>query len=568
MYPPKKNTAFTLYFTLFKNDGTIIANPGTITKKYSIDGAAVADITAAITEEDTTYGQCSVVLAAGEMNGDAVWVYIKDDTAGCVPFICTLYTAAQTLDEVYSRLGAPAGASMSADIAAIEAQTDDIGAAGAGLTAVPWNAAWDAEVQSEVADALAVYDPPTKAELDTAQGAVTLANGAHGGAAATLTLGGAGGLTGAVTGSLSGSVGSVTGAVGSVTGAVGSVAAGGIAAASFAANALTASALATDAVAEIADGVWDEAIAGHLGAGSTGNALNAAGSAGDPWATAIPGAYGAGTAGLLLGTTIPNAIDAIDNYVDTEVGALTTELAKVPKSDSTVTWNATALASIQQEATDALNAYDPPTNAELEARTLIAASYFDPAADTVAHVTLVDTTTTNTDMVAAAPAASAIADAVLDEAMAGHVAAGSLGKAVADVLADTGTDGVVVGAASVTAIQNGLATPTNITAGTITTVTNLTNAPTAGDLTATMKASVTAAVPTAVANADALLGRNIAGGSSVGRTVKQALRLLRNKVTSSGGTLTIYQEDDVTSDWTAALTEDAAANPIVTIDPA
>ena len=29
-----------------------------------------------------------------------------------------------------------------------------IGAAGAGLTAVPWNASWDAEVQSEVQDAL------------------------------------------------------------------------------------------------------------------------------------------------------------------------------------------------------------------------------------------------------------------------------------------------------------------------------------------------------------------------------------------------------------------------------
>jgi hypothetical protein len=54
---------------------------------------------------------------------------------------------------------------VSADIAAIEAQTDDIGVAGAGLTAIPWNSAWDAEVQSEVADALAVYDPPTHAEL-------------------------------------------------------------------------------------------------------------------------------------------------------------------------------------------------------------------------------------------------------------------------------------------------------------------------------------------------------------------------------------------------------------------
>lgn len=51
------------------------------------------------------------------------------------------------------------------------------------------------------------------------------------------------------------------------------------------------------------------------------------------------------------------------------------------------------------------------------------------------------------------------------------------------------------------ATATGFATPTNITAGTITTVTNLTNAPTNGDLTATMKASVTAAVPSAAANA-------------------------------------------------------------------
>lgn len=92
----------------------------------------------------------------------------------------------------YARLGAPAGASVSADVAAVKVdsaavkvQTDKfvftvanqvdsnvldwksatapamtgdafarIGAVGAGLTGVPWNAAWDAEVQSEVDDAL------------------------------------------------------------------------------------------------------------------------------------------------------------------------------------------------------------------------------------------------------------------------------------------------------------------------------------------------------------------------------------------------------------------------------
>lgn len=175
---------------------------------------------------------------------------------------------------------------------------------------------------------------------------------------------------------------------------------------SISANAITAASMHTDAGAEIADAVWDEALAGHAGAGTAGATLTAAGSAGDPWATLIPGAYGAGTAGLLLGTTIPAAIDAIDNYVDSEIGALTTELAKVPKSDSNVTWNATALGSIQSECTDALNAYDPPTNAEI-------------------------------------PTAAAISDAVWDEASTGHTDAGKAGAQlwtdIDAILTDTGT---------------------------------------------------------------------------------------------------------------------------------
>lgn len=65
-----------------------------------------------------------------------------------------------------------------------------------------------------------------------------------------------------------------------------------------------------------------------------------------------------------------------------------------------------ALASVCTEARlaelDAANLptdiADIPTVAEFEARTIVAASYFDPGADTVANVTLVDTTTTNTDV--------------------------------------------------------------------------------------------------------------------------------------------------------------------------
>lgn len=46
---------------------------------------------------------------------------------------------------------------------------------GTGFTAIPWNASWDAEVQSEVTDALNAYDPPTKAELDAADDAMLAA---------------------------------------------------------------------------------------------------------------------------------------------------------------------------------------------------------------------------------------------------------------------------------------------------------------------------------------------------------------------------------------------------------
>ena len=66
--------------------------------------------------------------------------------------------------------------------------------------------------------------------------------------------------------------------------------------------------------------------------------------------------------------------------------------------------------------------------------------------------------------------------------------------------------------------------------------------------------------------ADAILARNIAGGSSTGRTVTSALRRIRNRVAIAAGTMTVYQEDDTTSDHTAVVTT-AAGNPITQIDP-
>ena len=57
---------------------------------------------------------------------------------------------------------------IASDVAAVLVDTAVIGALGAGLSAIPWNPAWDAEVQSEVADGLAAYDPPTNTEMASA----------------------------------------------------------------------------------------------------------------------------------------------------------------------------------------------------------------------------------------------------------------------------------------------------------------------------------------------------------------------------------------------------------------
>jgi hypothetical protein len=70
-------------------------------------------------------------------------------------------------------------------------------------------------------------------------------------------------------------------------------------------------------------------------------------------------------------------------------------------------------------------------------------------------------------------------------------------------------------------------------------------------------------------SADAFLDRDMSAGTdSGGRTVRNALRLLRNKVSSSGGVMTVTKEDDSTSAWTATLTTDPAAEAITVIDPA
>lgn len=187
-------------------------------------------------------------------------------------------SAIETLvDGIETTLGTPAGASVSADVAAVKAETAsiltdtaEIGLAGAGLTALATQASVntiDDFLDTEVAAILAAVDTEVaaiKAKTDNLPAAP------------------------AATGDI-------------------------------------------PTAAAVADAVWDETLSGHLTAGSTGEALNAAGAAGDPWTTSLPGAYGAGSAGYIIGNNIDAAVSSrasqtsvntIDDFLDTEMAAV------------------------------------------------------------------------------------------------------------------------------------------------------------------------------------------------------------------------------------------------------
>jgi hypothetical protein len=151
-------------------------------------------------------------------------------------------------------------------------------------------------------------------------------------------------------------------AAGTITAA--SIATDAITAAKIAANALTSAKIATDAIGsaqlatsavnEIVDQVWNELIAEHIAAGSTGEALNeAASGAGvdwtvnerqqirdalgidgtkvpatdgqlqnipaSTWSVAIPGGYGAGSAGYILGTYLDMVLSNVPADTKDEV---------------------------------------------------------------------------------------------------------------------------------------------------------------------------------------------------------------------------------------------------------
>ena len=234
-------------------------------------------------------------------------------------------------------------------------------------------------------------------------------------------------ITGNVTGNLSGSVGSVTGAVGSVTGNVGgnvagsvgsvtgnvggnvtgsvgsvtaavtlpSIPAGWITAAGIATDAIDADALAADAIAEI-NATVDTALADYDG--PTKAELDA----------------------------------AVANVSVDEIQA--TALADLFNTDSGTTYASAVAGSVVKQIADNAGGSALTTDAIAEAMFTYAATATYATADANSVVKQIADNAGGSALTEAG-----IADAVLDELLAGHTTAGSLGKAIADVLEDTGT---------------------------------------------------------------------------------------------------------------------------------
>jgi hypothetical protein len=71
--------------------------------------------------------------------------------------------------------------------------------------------------------------------------------------------------------------------------------------------------------------------------------------------------------------------------------------------------------------------------------------------------------------------------------------------------------------------------------------------------------------------ADELLARDIGSGSSAGaineRTVRSALRGLRNKTTVINSEMTVYKEDDASTAWSATVSSSDSSKTITGVDP-
>lgn len=329
---------------------------------------------------------------------------------------------------------------------------------------------------------------------------------------------------------------------------------------------------------ENADQVWDESLSGHAVSGSTGEALSNAGAAGVPptaaavadavWDEARAGHVGAGSFGQGVASVQGNVTGSTTS-VSGAVGSVTGNVGgNVVGSVASVT----ADVGITQAAADKVWATTVRSLSTFG--TLVA----DVATAVWGAATRVLTAGTNivlakgtgvtgfNDLDAAGVrAAIGLASANLDTQLDALPTNAELATALG-----TADDAVLAQVALVKAKTDNLppdpADASDIAAATSTIATGILLIKAKTDNLPAAPAAVSD-IPTAAANADKLLGRNLAGGSDGGHIVTDALRPLRNRTEIVGGVLKVYEEDGVTLAWSAPVTT-AVGDPLASVTPA
>ena len=324
--------------------------------------------------------------------------------------------------------------------------------------------------------------------------------------------------------------------------------AGAIDAAAIAANAIGASELATDAVDEIVDAVWDEVIlSAHTTDNTTGKAINRLYFATQYLDAAVS------TRSTLTGAAAADAVwDEVvlgDHSTDNTAGKVqgrlyfaTQYLDAAVSSRSTLT-GAAAADAVWDEVILGDHSTDN-TAGKMAGRVYFATVYLDAAVSsrsapaTGQTVNVVDTgAITTASFAAGAIDAAAIA--------ANAIGASELAADAVNEIADQVWDEVIYGSHQ-----------TDNTAGKV-----MQRMYHGTDY-------LVASVLSGSVYADAFLGRTLTRGESGGRTVGQALMAQRNKVTIAAGTLTVFSNDDSTTEWTATVATEAVSAIVTSIDPA
>jgi hypothetical protein len=282
---------------------------------------------------------------------------------------------------------------------------------------------------------------------------------------------------------------------------------------------------------ETADAVWDEARAGHVGAGSFGEGV-------------------ASVQGNVTGSvaSVTGAVGSVTGSVGSVTGAVGSVTGAVGSVTGNVGGNVTG--SIGSVAAGGITAASIATNA-IDADAL--------AADAVTEIWAGST----------APTAAAIATAVWTEALPGAFGAGAAGKIVGDNVNATISSRSTLDAAGVRTAVGLAAANLDTQLSTIDTVVDAILLDTGTDgvvLSAAQMNKIadhtirrTQANARASADGDAVNHRSLLGQLSKVNNLLDAA--------SSPGNILVYAEDDATLFVTIPITTDAAAEPITIINP-